>query len=308
MQDPFIIIGRILMLVFPPFMILVPLVTALLVPRRATEESALARQRGLLLALVAGTLLALAAWGAFVLLTPRFGWAPVAALWSWPLFFPLWFGLAWPLIRAKSPQWEGAMYGAEAASGVVRTASLVNRERLSPVTRWMWAVAALASVAGVAAIAARGLMPFPLGSVGSSDEAAATVQRTQWWIFLGISLMVPLGLLWLPRVLRSMLREPEPMDAAGSRDLAELYAAQRRRRVLGMFWLNGVAGPLVIGGSFALVTWFPNSGAILGIIGGVGGTALGIAGAVFGFMMAAERARIAEARARLEQTRSASAG
>jgi predicted permease len=94
--------------------------------------------------------------------------------------------------------------------------------------------------------------------------------------------MVPLGLLWLPRVLRSMLREPEPMDAAGSRDLAELYAAQRRRRVLGMFWLNGVAGPLVIGGIFALVTWFPNSGAILGIIGGVGGTALGIAGAVFG--------------------------
>jgi hypothetical protein len=36
MQDPFITIGRILMLVFPPFMILVPLVTALLVPRRAT--------------------------------------------------------------------------------------------------------------------------------------------------------------------------------------------------------------------------------------------------------------------------------
>jgi hypothetical protein len=229
-------------------------------------------------------------------------------MWSWPLFFPLWFGLAWPLIRAKSPHWEGAMYGAEAASGAVRTASLVNRERLSPVTRWMWAVALLASVAGVAAIAARGLMPFPLESVGSGDEAAATAQRTQWWIFLGLSLMGPLGLLWLPRVLRAMLREPEPMDAASSRDLAELYAAQRRRRVLGMFWLNGVAGPLVLGGIFALVTWFPNSGAIWGIIGGVGGTALGITGAVFGFMMTAERAKIAEARARLERISSASAG
>jgi hypothetical protein len=308
MQDPLITIGRILMLVFPPFMILVPLVTALLAPQRATEESARARQRGLHLALVAGTMFSLAVWGTFVLLTPRFASAQWAAMWSWPLFFPLWFGLAWPLIRAKSPHWEGAMYGAEAASGAVRTASLVNRERLSPVTRWMWAVALLASVAGVAAIAARGLMPFPLESVGSGDEAAATAQRTQWWIFLGLSLMGPLGLLWLPRVLRAMLREPEPMDAAGSRDLAELYAAQRRRRVLGMFWLNGVAGPLVLGGIFALVTWFPNSGAIWGIIGGVGGTALGITGAVFGFMMTAERAKIAEARARLERISSASAG
>lgn len=308
MQDSFITIGRILMLVFPPFMILVPLVTALLVPQRATEESARARQRGLLLALVAGTMFSLAVWGTFVLLTPRFASAQWAAMWTWPLFFPLWFGLAWPLIRVKSPHWEGAMYGAEAVSGAVRTASLVNRERLSPVTRWMWAVALLASVAGVAAIAARGLMPFPLESVGSGDEAAATAQRTQWWIFLGLSLMGPLGLLWLPRVLRAMLREPEPMDAAGSRDLAELYAAQRRRRVLGMFWLNGVAGPLVLGGFFALVTWFPNSGAIWGIIGGVGGTALGITGAVFGFMMTAERAKIAEARARLEQSSSASAG
>jgi hypothetical protein len=304
MQDPLITIGRILMLVFPPFMILVPLVTALLAPQRATEESARARQRGLHLALVAGTMFSLAVWGTFVLLTPRFASAQWAAMWSWPLFFPLWFGLAWPLIRAKSPHWEGAMYGAEAASGAVRTASLVNRERLSPVTRWMWAVALLASVAGVAAIAARGLMPFPLESVGSGDEAAATAQRTQWWIFLGLSLMGPLGLLWLPRV----LREPEPMDAASSRDLAELYAAQRRRRVLGMFWLNGVAGPLVLGGIFALVTWFPNSGAIWGIIGGVGGTALGITGAVFGFMMTAERAKIAEARARLERISSASAG
>ncbi len=293
--------------VFPPFMILVPLVTALLVPQRATEESARARQRGLLLALVAGTMFSLAVWGTFVLLTPRFASAQWAAMWSWPLFFPLWFGLASPLIRAKSPHWEGAMYGAEAACGAVRTASLVNRERLSPVTRWMWAVALLASVAGVAAIAARGLMPFPLESVGSGDEAAATAQRTQWWIFLGLSLMGPLGLLWLLRVLRAMLREPEPMDAAGSRDLAELYAAQRRRRVLGMFWLNGVAGPLVFGGFFELVTWFPNSGAIWGIIGGVGGTALGIAGAVFAFMMTAERAKIAEARARLEQSRAASA-
>ncbi len=177
---------------------------------------------------------------------------------------------------------------------------LVNRERLNPVTRGMWAIAAVANVTGAAAIAARGLMPFPIESGASVDQAAATAQRIQWMIFLGVACMAPLGLLWLPVVLRSMLREPEPMDAAGSAELAALYAWQRRRRILGMFWLNGVAAPLVLGGIFALATWFPDVGGFWGIVGGVGGTALGIIGAIYGFMMTAERAKIAQVRARLE--------
>ena len=68
-----------------------------------------------------------------------------------------------------------------------------------------------------------------------------------------------------------------------------------------MFWLNGVAAPLAIGGVFALATWFPQVGGFWGIVGGVGGSILGIIGAIYGFMMTAERARIAEARARLER-------
>jgi hypothetical protein len=186
------------------------------------------------------------------------------------------------------------------AAGAVRTAMLVNRERLNPVTRGMWVIAVFANVTGAAAIATRGLVPFPIDSGGSVDQAAATAQRIQWLVFLGISWMAPLGLLWLPVVLRSMLREPEPMDAAGSAELADLYAWQRRRRILGMFWLNGVAAPLVLGGIFALATWFPDVGGFWGIVGGVGGTALGFIGAIYGFMMTAERAKIAEVRARLE--------
>jgi hypothetical protein len=147
-------------------------------------------------------------------------------------------------------------------------------------------------------------MPFPLESSGPGDEASATAQRIQWMVFLGVSCMAPLGLLWLPVVLRSMLREPEPMDAAGSAELAALYERQRRRRILGMFWLNGVVAPLVLGGIFALATWFPNVGGFWGIVGGVGGSALGIVGAVYGFMMTAERARIAEVRARLDNATS----
>jgi hypothetical protein len=119
-------------------------------------------------------------------------------------------------------------------------------------------------------------------------------------VFLGVSCMAPFGLLWLPVVMRSMLREPEPMDAAGSAELAALYARQRHRRILGMFWLNGVAAPLVLGGVFALATWFPDVGGFWGIVGGVGGSTLGIIGAIYGVMMTAERAKIAQVRARLE--------
>ena len=112
----------------------------------------------------------------------------------------------------------------------------------------------------------------------------------------------------LPRILRSMLLEPEPMDAAGSAELAELYARQRRRRVLGMFWLMGVAAPLFMSSLYALITWFPADGATLGIIGGVGGSLLGLVGAVFGMTMSAERMKIAEVRARLERSGTATSG
>ena len=64
-----------------------------------------------------------------------------------------------------------------------------------------------------------------------------------------------------------------------------VWRARRARRVLGMFWLMGVAMPLAIGGIFALIVWFPN-------LGGLGGI-----GAAFGFMMTAELTKIAEASA-----------
>ena len=125
---------------------------------------------------------------------------------------------------------------------------------------------------------------------------------------LVLSALALVELLVLPRILRSMLLEPEPMDAAGSAELAELYARQRRRRVLGMFWLMGVAAPLFMSSLYALITWFPADGATLGIIGGVGGSLLGLVGAVFGMTMSAERMKIAEVRARLERSGTATSG
>jgi hypothetical protein len=90
------------------------------------------------------------------------------------------------------------------------------------------------------------------------------------------------------------------MDAAGSPELAELYAAQRRKRVLGLFWGIGVALPLLIGSFCVGQTWFPNDGSMWGLIGGIGGSILGICGTIFGTWMTVERARIAELAAQLD--------
>jgi hypothetical protein len=308
MSEPHVTYDTIPIVFFPVIMIVLPMVLAAGLPNRVTETAGQAEVHRWMARLGIGTALALVLWGVstyFSVRTPGYQWATFL---SWPLFFPLWFGLAMPLIRAKNPGWGLAKQDALGGSGAVRTASLVNRERESPVTRAMWAVAIVANVAGIAAIAARGLMPFPMESSGAGDEAAAAAQRLQWQLFLGLSCLGPIGLLWLPQILRSMRTEPEPMDSAGSRELADLYAVQRRRRVLGMFWINGVAGPLAIAGTFALAVWFPDLGGWWGVVGGVGGTTVGVGGAIFGVRMSAERARIAEIRARLDRSRSAATG
>jgi hypothetical protein len=308
MTEPTVTYDTIPIIFFPVIMIFLPMILAVGLPNRVTEAAGQAEVHRWMARLGVGTVVALVVWGVSTYLSVRTPGYPWATFLSWPLFFPLWFGLAMPLIRAKNPGWGLAEQDALGGSGAVRTASLVNRERESPVTRAMWALAIVANAAGTAAIAARGLMPFPMESSAAGDAAAAAAQRLQWQLFLGLSCLGPIGLLWLPQILRSMRSEPEPMDAAGSRELADLYAAQRRRRVLGMFWLNGVAGPLAIAGTFALAVWFPNLGGWWGVVGGVAGSAVGIVGAIFGVRMSAERARIAEVRARLARSHLLDAG
>jgi hypothetical protein len=233
MSDPFLLIGRLVMVLLPPFMILLPLALVLLVPNRAAEESARLAVRARLVALLVATVVCLAVWGGLLLTSVQWPWARWAATFSWPLFFPLWFGLAWPLIRAKNPAREDAMDGRSQASPV-RTASLVNRERTSPVTRGMWVAGTLVCLVGPVAIAIRAVHLFPIESVDGAASLFESPEHVRWFVFLVVTSMTSLGLLWLPRVLRSMLLEAEPLDAAGSRELSDLYAAQRRRRVLGM--------------------------------------------------------------------------
>ena len=308
MSDPFITLGRLLTLIFVPVMLLFPVVFAALVPNRADNDPARIKARGLLLTLAISTAVLLAIWVGLVLTGLRFNFAMIIANFWWPWFFPLWFFLAMPATLAKNPSW-GWVAGGGSSSGGVRTASLVNRERTSPVTRAMWAVPITLFIVILAAIAARGLLPFggDLLVSGSASEreaarvAYAEVERSRWLVSLIVFGSVYGFLLAiLPRGLRRTLSEPEPMDAAGSPELAELYAAQRRKRVLGLFWGIGVALPLLIGSFSVVRTWFPNDGSMWGLIGGIGGSILGICGAIFGTWMTVERARIAELAAQFD--------
>lgn len=305
-------------LIFVPTMLLFPLVFAAVVPNRADDDAARIKARGLLTMLALCTAVLLAIWGGLVLIGVRpqdGGNLPltIARFW-WPWFFPLWFLLAMPAIAAKNPHWGWAVGGP--ASACVRSASLVNRERTSPVTTAMWAFPIAATLLVIAAIAARGLLPFGVGPYPGDSaidpEAAriayAEAERSRWRLSLLVyAPILVLLLAILPVALRRTLTEPEPMDAAGSEVLAELYARHRRRRVLGLFWGIGTVLPLCIGSLGALTLWLPDLGSLWGIVGGIVGTVAGLGGAAFGISMTVERAKIAAARARLEPPDAANA-
>jgi len=301
-NDPSHTIAHLIMIALAPIMILLPLAVALLVPGRLASDAERTRLRARFVPLVIATLTALAIWAGFLLTSLRFEWARWAADFCWLLNFPLFAGFAWPILRLKNPSWDNTTFAAATATGGIRTASLVNRERQSPVTRGMWMLAIAACLAGPIAIGARGFWLFPMPTGEAARPFMESTDHLVWSLFLVLSALALVELLVLPRILRSMLLEPEPMDAAGSAELAELYARQRRRRVLGMFWLMGVAAPLFMSSLYALITWFPADGATLGIIGGLGGSLLGIVGAIFGMTMSSERMKIADVRARLERS------
>lgn len=316
MTDPYLSLGRLFGLIFVPALLLFPVVFLLFVPDRTTSDSARQAARARFVTLVRCTLLALALWTGLLLVGLRVPWAWTLAGFAWFLFFPLWFLVAMPALAARNPR-LGASSGTGAAAGTgtpgasgfadagpVRTASLVNRERESPIARSLWAVPVLVFLLALGAIAARGLAPFPMNSHGAEDAAFAAVERWRWLLTLGVyGSVFGLSLAILPRSLRRTLSEPEPMDARGSTELAELYRTQRRRRVLGLFWGAGVLLPGFLGAVLALPTWYPDAGSLWGLVGGIGGAALGIGGAAFGTWMSVERMRIQEARVKLDVSR-----
>lgn len=308
MSDPSLVLGRLFALILVPILLLFPICFVLLVPNRATDDAGRLKVRGALALLALCTLAALALWATLLLGGLWLPWAAQFSSVAWVLFFPLWFTLGMRVMRAKNPTLLGEDPWVRADGGV-RTASLVNRERQSPVTRAMWVIPVAVFLLALGAIAMRGLLPFPMHPhAGGSDADFAGPERARWLLTLAIYGIVfgPM-LAILPLSLRRTLTEPEPMDVGGSPELAELYRVQRRRRVLGLFWGGGVVLPAFMGAVIALPVWFPDFSGVWGLVGGIGGSAIGIAGAAFGIWMSVERARIAQARVRMESARAAQA-
>lgn len=276
-------------LVFVPAMLLVPALVASLWRTTAETDAARTAVRRRSIALRVATALALGLWVAIVVGSVALPGNPLlvtAGRFGWLLFFPLWFGFAMPLLRAKNPEWDT---GIGAASGPVRTASLVNRSRRSPIGRGAWIIAAAIAVGLLAVMGARGLAgPFDSESL-----------RMQWiWMTVAYGVILALHALVVPWGIQVALAEPEPLDLRGSRELEQRYEAFRSTKARGLFGLFAVALPVVIGGSFAIAVWIDSDAG--GKVGALGGIAIGLAGGWFGTVATIRRCRIARFKSELE--------
>lgn len=215
----------------------------------------------------------------------HFGWLgfwaglPRVTTWSefpdeiaWVLCFPLWFAFAMPLFTALRPEAatpypEGT--SARSASLFVRTGSPI------PTRHWViawavWGAATAVFIAWSLTSAASGRLLFMAG------------------LFLaGGAFPLVVSMLVLPR----MGREPEPLDATGSEELRAAYRRLRAARPRAMFWLTVLMSVLFSAMALA-VAFFPDRGALLGVIGGVGGSLVGVGGAVVGVRMGLHRMEI----------------
>lgn len=297
MNDPWMLLYRLIPLFYVPLAILAPLAIVLIVPNRATDDTRRLQARSLTLVLAICTLVALLlATGLWVLFlrNPASFWMLNACTF---LFFPLWFLLAMPALAAKNPLW-----GNPGTDQPVRTASLVSRQQLNPIPRRLqvipWIVIGLLFLA----IAARGLAPFPLHADSSPPQHAAQLQYSQWLSFLvSFGAVAVSWLFMVPMIQHMALMEPEPMDARGSQELSDLYRQHRQRRVRGLFWLLAVGMPLLMGLAFSCTVWLPHLQRQVGLVFGLLGSLVGVAGAIFGSRMTVERMKIAEAKQRLSQ-------
>jgi O-antigen/teichoic acid export membrane protein len=257
---------RLFQVLFTLGMLLFPLVFMLFVrPRRDDLDRALIRRRRVRLWLATGT--ALVVFGVLVLWLRR-EWADRGL---WALFFPLWFAFAMPLFQALRPESARAH-----PPGPSRAARLAPRHVVVPLA---WHVPAWTFLGlGVSAVAAR------WATHGLPRSAAS------WILPLCLLAGALFPVVTTPLLLRHLGDEAEPMDEAGSPEIAAAYDSLRRSRVKAFVTLE-IAMTALFAGLAAAVAWIP-SPAFLGVAGGVGGTIVGIGGAVFGVRAGAQRMRI----------------
>ena len=253
---------------FPVLMILFPLIFTLLTGRHSERAHEDARQR--MRAVWGATLAALAlhvGMEVWIESNPdgptlqRFAWTTGFSI---AAFFTLWFGLATPALQARHPGWRAMPH--PGSTEPVRSASLTRRDTCNPVSRGAWALGWTLFVLCVVVVAwsisngAPGMLVLGLG----------------WW--LGMSVFGS----------RGSLIEAEPMDAAGSAELAEAWAGLRRFKAWGFFAL-GLLGTIGFAVVSVLAVLAPRMAGMSGAVIGIGA---GIAGGIFGTMGSVRRARV----------------
>jgi len=170
--------------------------------------------------------------------------------WGLGGFWVLHLGFAMPLMRRASLEWPELPHG---ASLKPRRVELFKGAFVWPLVPWAVIVAVTLIVAG---------------------------DRPLVWLHPAGSLVI---LLFLPRLMRTLVAEPEPLGGADPAGLAQRYEVFRRRRVRTMYWLNVILALFLAGGWHVLPA---RTGAWAGALGG---TVLGVWGALFGTWADAQR-------------------
>jgi hypothetical protein len=288
MTSPYLVFLNILDWVFVPLLIASPLIFTLCFKTKNPSPAARDQIRARTALLTICTLLAIALSLALTLggTLYRIDILRIVGRFTWMLFFPLWFGLAMPLIKLKNPLIDAPLH--TSTEFPVRAASLVNRQRRSPIKPWHWILLAFLALVGAVPIILHAFTVTP-----SSTSQPTSISSL--WMLAAYALAVALTAGLLPFLIRITLHEPEPLDAAGDPRLQELYDRFRQKRARSMYWALGVGSVTALALSMALALW-AFSGPALGMFGAIAGTVLGLIGAWMGISASSQRARIEEFR------------
>ena len=256
---------------FPLSMILFPVIFSLFVrshpnPRDPDPQATTARIARLRRRLWLGTAAAVVLFIVVHSVAP-----PRWAYFLWILAFPLWFLGTMPLLQAKDRGWRPV------ERPPARAATLERRDVTTPGL----AVARLLAMIIWLVLLLAALWPF----------AGGTADWTSAW-FLMFSAFGAGWLLMGRYATRLSTLEPEPLDAAGSAELARGYESLRRFKVWGWFAVSTMA-MLAISVPPVLLARDPEGWLYAAIwVGGGGGAFVGLLGGVFGIMTDIRRTRL----------------
>ncbi|MFM8188163.1 MAG: hypothetical protein ACKN85_06730 [Pirellula sp.] len=297
------LIEQLLMVGFAPAMILAPLITVVCLRPNPTEQDHRVRYEILLKQLIIATVLSLLFWAVLFFYGPMLNRKISGAFLTGFLFSPLWIKFAAPAIASNNS--IDATNPTSANSGnTTRTASLVNRHRISPIKPWYWTIAISIYLISLLAIGARGLYPFEnIENVTDTSSVGATGQMLFYrWINLLVSYAFIFGVMLAiapKKIIGASLTEAEPLLPQGCEQLAQAYKERRDWTTLNLFWLLLVLMPATLGLLYGLMVWQPRNDQLVGILGSIGGAVGGILGAWIGILGSRKRSRIEKLKAEL---------